>query len=302
MHRLQNFLFTNVLPPLLALSESKEDTRAAMLRSQLAESFLWLHLGVELGSFPEEASEELFRTYFVPWFNSLLSREEGKRQSMRDRSLYVAHSPESEALILTFPRFASILIEQAMRGENIFLTERNNFRNPNLLSSVFQSLLILTSNFSANPAIEHFILMVNFVDLQTWERQWTADVGAEEELISKEHVVRGLSSPLCVGFVELWRYATRLRELFDDLAGRVEIARSDRFNLRQRAREIQSWNLNLRSAETASRFDQVRRKVMQEIEKELLPYRNDGSAVSIQESIDDAFQFWFSAAPALEPA
>jgi len=87
MHRLQEFAFGQVLPNLTLLRELEgagHEALAAMVRARLTESLLWLHLGVETGSFPEGASSDVYRAFFEDFFGSLRSKDASARREMRD--------------------------------------------------------------------------------------------------------------------------------------------------------------------------------------------------------------------------
>lgn len=138
MHRLDDFVVRRVLPDLEALNQQPSgDAKSATLRSRLTESLLWLHLGAEIGSFPQQASNEVYEACFRPFVESLSSQETGQMR------IYVAHSRESGSLILSFPRYVRILIERAMRGEEIVSIERCEFSSPQNMRASFQVLLIM---------------------------------------------------------------------------------------------------------------------------------------------------------------
>lgn len=305
MHRLPQFVTGSILPNLSLLEQllkTDDIARAAMTRSRLTESLLWLHLGVELGSFPEEASSEVYTTHFIPLFGSLISQREQAREEMRQSRIYVAHSPESEALVLSFPRFAAVLVEKAMRGEDVFRAERLEFSYAGSLTPAFQALLIMASNLALSRDINAFIYYVNFVDHGTWAELWEQDFGPTEVFATQTELRAPPAAHICAGFLQLWGYATKLKEFFGNLEGRITPSQTDLFKFRQRAREIQSWILNLRSGQVSSRFDEVRRKLNQGLDADVSKGRiGSESAKLVQESMDSAFEFWFAAAPALEP-
>jgi hypothetical protein len=305
MHRLQQFLAGSILPDLSSLEQfvkKGEGAGAAMIRSRLTENLLWLHLGAELGAFPGEASSDVYTAHFIPLFESLISR--GKRNAMLQNWIYVAHSVESEALIFSFPRFAAVLVEKAMRGEDVFGAERSEFRDADSLRPAFQALLIMASNLATCRDITDFIYHVNFVDDGAWVKEWEQDFGPREVLAAQTQRGGPSAAHICAGFLQLWGYATKLQDFFGNLEGRSTLSQTDLFKFRQRAREIQSWILNLRSAQTSSRFDEIRRKVNQGLDADVGEGKiiAPDSARFIQESMDSAFEFWFTAAPALEPS
>jgi hypothetical protein len=107
MHRLQQFTVGTIAPELdkLRLHPTIEnDPSAAMVSFSMIEAFLWLHLGVEVGAFPTQASDDVYKAYYLPFFQSL-SR---------------AHSFQSSAIYLALPEFARALIGKAMRQEMPF--------------------------------------------------------------------------------------------------------------------------------------------------------------------------------------
>jgi hypothetical protein len=305
MHRLQTWLTVKVEPDLELLEILVSDGRdagARMIRAQLVESFLWLHLGAEVGAFPEEAAFGVYAEYFLPFFRSLISKSQRAREEMSGNRIYVAHSRESESLILTFPRFARILIEKAMREEGVFSTELCDFSNTRSLISTFQTLLLLTSSLDAERSVQQFIFQLNFVLEKTWSESWLE--GCDSEQVMAVNDVRNSppSAITCAGFLRLWGYAASVRDLFENLDNRRGISREDLFKLRQRVREIQSWRVNLNSAQAAARFDSVRSRIRHGIDEDVRSGTvNSDIAYQVKQSLDDAFAFWFATSPALEP-
>ena len=173
MHRFEDFIVRRVLPDYVSLKERQVgDSWGAMLRCRLVEHMLWLHLGVEVGVFPAEPAEEFYTSFFQIFFRSLLSQDPQRLEEMKKGQLYVAHSEESNSLILTFPRFARILIERAMRKEDIFSIERLEFSNSGVLRSSVQTLIMLTSQAVHLRPLAEFVHGVNFVEQAKWDADW----------------------------------------------------------------------------------------------------------------------------------
>jgi hypothetical protein len=306
MHRLAAFVTERILPDLNVLEAAtlqRNHGIAKVFRSRLVENFLWLHLGTELRAFPSDASLGVFDKFFIPFFESLLSRDERKLASMHENKLYVAHSADSEALLYSFPRFAVILIELAMRGQkDIFSHEPNKFSRPSYLTSPFQTLLGLGSEVIKDPDILEFIYQINFADHETWDRAWESD-RLSEVFITSSRIRVSQSPSISAGFIKLWGYVAQVKHFFSNLGDREDLPREDVFKLQQRAREIQSWQINLRSVDNTTRFDRVRLRMSERIERDVDADRIKAKAASlIQDSMDTAFEFWFHAAPMLQPA
>lgn len=113
------------------------------------------------------------------------------------------------------------------------------------------------------------------MDQDTWNRGWSYDFGAGDVTGSQDQNGGAVAPQSCAGFFELWGYAARLKEFFASLEGRSSVNLSDLFKLRDRAREIQSWMLNLRSRQISSRFDAVRQKVNEGIDSDVTHHEAD---------------------------
>ena len=159
MHRLQTFLTEVLFPTLSALSTeatTSKPQQLSLMRREVVEHVLWLHLGTEIGAFPYRQSRKIYTAYLGPFFQSLVSRDLDERAAMAAGRVYVAHSEESRALVLGLPRYANILVEKAMRSEDIFESERLEFRNAQSLSGLFQTLLLLHSRFAVSETVRQF--------------------------------------------------------------------------------------------------------------------------------------------------
>jgi hypothetical protein len=298
MHRLQQFLTSILLPQIQAYESSvangKDNAKTIMLSASIVESFLWLHLGTEIGAFPQPASRDIYEAYLTPFFQSLLSTDIKAMSEMKTGPVYVAHSNQSKAVVLRLGRFATVLVEKAMRREEIFSRELAGFSRPDRLRPVFQTFLILHSHLISRPSVESFTYQVSFADEQTWRHSWKA--GCDSEEVMRADTTGGsISSLVCAGYLNLWNYAVKVTTTDQNLKGDPELA-SDLFRLTDRLKEMGRWRINLKNADTSSRFDDVRVRIMENVESE---EKNDISRIcsrEIRESMNSAFQVWFSAA------
>lgn len=305
MHRLQQFVSRNIISKLESLPQGLNipanlgatgTTWLALTRAELIEAFLWLHLGVELGAFPEEASRDVFSVYLVPFFESLLSPDGSLREEMRSGKIYVAHSTESEALTLPLPYYAKILVEKAMRGEEVhdlFLTQRAGFENPESLSGVFQTLLILYSRFAAKKAVRQFTYEISFAGQNDWERDWRPECEADEVREADRSGEGSASALTLAGYFSFWDHAAKFEEAFETVEERESVSRSDLFRLRTRTMEIQSWRINLSGRNTSGRFDQVQKRVIKAIKEDAGESAVDSRLTAlILESQTQALELW----------
>jgi len=99
MHTLQEFLLKNVVPAVEQLRQARQHKNLPTTRSAYAsvfESFLWLHLGTEIGVFPPEASRAIASAYYGDFFQSLNRPSDEILEKVEFASkLYVVDTPES---------------------------------------------------------------------------------------------------------------------------------------------------------------------------------------------------------------
>lgn len=300
MHRLQQFLTTVVLPQTEAYknfsTNGKDEAKAIMLGVSIVESFLWLHLGTEIGAFPRPASHDIYATYLSPFFQSLVSRDAKARDEMKAYPTYVAHSDRSKGLLQKVAsRFASILVEKAMRQEEIFSSEQAGFSQPGRLRPVFQTFLILHSRLVSNRSVETFTYQINFADDDEWRRNWREDCRPEEVMLADVDF-RSTSSSICAGYLNLWNYAVKATMVAENFEGDQAVA-SDLFRLTDRLKEMEQWRINRKSKKASERFDDVRVRIMERLDEESTDSISEVCVREIRNSMDSAFSLWFSAAP-----
>jgi len=323
MHRLEQFIVEILLPPIdrlreielevledfpdpvgdlsesierpnkSAVPEGEESAWRAETRAEIIEAFLWLHLGVEIGSFPEEATRAAYKAVLAPFFKSLLSRDDVVLDQLRFGERYVAHSPESQALVLALPRYASILVELAMREEEVFGKEQAGFDDPGGLRSLFQTLSLLYSSFVANPAVRQFTYELNFAEPHVWERDWKKNCTGNE---AREADISGSGPPIALtlaGYLNFWGHGARCAELFQGLEGSEEVSTFDIGRLRNRFSELLRWRINLRSRDSTERFERIQEGLVQQLQRETKTLKVDPRGLALlQESMESAFELW----------
>jgi hypothetical protein len=298
MHTLQEFVLTNVVPAIEEVRNAQAHNDLAMRRAAHAnvfESFLWLHLGTEIGVFPAEPSREVFSTYYADFFKSLNREQDRLLDVVAFRSrLYVYDTPESTELKSAFPDFTK-LIEQSMRGNDVFNVQRNEFRDPDSLRPIFNNFLRMASVFASDPLILRFVLICQFSDARAWDNEWHGGdcVSEEVALAGETGEYEGSSSAIiCAGFLRLWSYSHQLREM-SNMYEKESIESVDRFKLIDRIKNNLRWRINLRSREVANRFESVRREIKKRLHGEAAESGNLRTSVDfIVNSMDTAFEVW----------
>jgi hypothetical protein len=299
MHTLQEFLLKNVVPAVEQLRQAQQHKNLPTTRGAYAsvlESFLWLHLGTEIGVFPPEASRAIASTYYGDFFQSLnRPRDEMLEKVEFASKLYVGDTPESRELKATFPDFI-ILIEQAMRGQNAFDAQRNEFRDPVSLKPAFKNFLRLALVLASDPLVQRFTSISQFTDAAEWEAEWRGgDCNSEEVELAGENAelaARPTPAIIFAGFLRLWSYSYQLREMSSMYEGE-EIRGDDRFKLLDRVKNILRWRINLRSRELANRFESVRSELKKQLDNQAAETGSLQPSVDfIKDSFDSVFEFW----------
>src|SRR5690348_420855 len=132
MHTLQEFVLRNLTVArrrLKAVSRLQDTAARRGAHSSMFESFIWLHLGTELGVFDLSAAKELVHIYFKELFDSLVSTKPttvAETEHLFRGEVRIYDTPESSDLKATFPDFV-IQIEDAMRNKDLFAASINKF-------------------------------------------------------------------------------------------------------------------------------------------------------------------------------
>ena len=86
MHRLGQFTVGTIAPEwqrLLGKNAKPSESETPLIALSLIESFLWMHLGAEIGAFPREESEEVYSLYYHPFFEWLKVYDQNTSPSRR---------------------------------------------------------------------------------------------------------------------------------------------------------------------------------------------------------------------------
>jgi hypothetical protein len=263
--------------------------------ASLFESFLWLHLGTEIGVFPLQLSAEIASSYYQPFFQSLNARRDNALDEVEFASkLYVYDTPESKDLKAAFPGF-TILIERAMRGEDGLKVQRSEFNSPDSLKPLFKNFLRLASMIRMDPRVRHFTVVSQFATEVEWQNEWRGGDCAPEEVedfAAQVDLKDRSAASIFAGFLRLWSYSHQLTAMVE-MYEHEEIRGEDRFKLVDRIKEILRWRINLRSAETANRFEAVRSALKTNLDRQAMQEGNLKGAVDfIKKSFDSAFAIW----------
>lgn len=291
MHRLQDFLTRVVLPRLSELdsASSRSPEQLAMTYREIMEALLWLHLGVEVGIFPVAEARTAYEIYKRLFFTTIIPSGQFLQFSQPARS-YAAHSELSQQLYVELPRYAGVLLEKGMRGEDPFTTEQLELRNSAALSGLCQTLLLLYSEFATSSNVRQFTYLVSFAPKDEWNAAWRSSVDPETLISSDPGDLISPMESAFSGYLELWGFGTRCRDVFIAAEGRDETDSADRFKLQDRLQDVLQWRINLRHTSGMERFEKIREKVDREIERESTqPGVDPEAAKLIQRSMQDAF-------------
>jgi hypothetical protein len=297
MHRLQNFVTTELVPELDALERAyveQEFDEVAMLQSFLAEKFLWLHLGTEIGAFPPPDAAAVFDSYLAPFFRQNPPGGEG---------FFL-----SQGVRLSFTPFAHYLFERALFFSNlplkavgdeeikkeIFGAQQVIFEEPKTLTGLFQTHLLLRGHVWRNPAVRWFIRALNFSTQEFWNSIWDQDCSPEQVIDAySETDPKPKKALMYAGFLGMFRYGAQVRQLGESIPDDRILAHYDVLKLLSRIREIQGWTINLRSGEVSQRFESVRQGLSQALQSQSYVDENvtEEIVVEIEKSVNDALEF-----------
>jgi len=280
-----------VQPRLDALSNLRdrtEDPRVALLRAEIFESLLWIHLGSDVGIFSRDLTRALYPMYLNNLFSSLRSID--PKEKANQGPVYVPHSNESRAFYTHLPRSAGILFEKAMSGEDIFDSESLKLSNAPAVQGLCQTLLLLYSAFATSPTVERFTYAVNFATELEWKRFCEVDCTPEEVAQAE---FSGSGSPMALvlaGYLALWGYGSRCQDAFAGIEGREGVDRADLVKLQKALQEILRWRVNLSRTYPIKRFERIRSTVSDGIENQSRqPGVSRDAASIIQASMERSF-------------
>jgi hypothetical protein len=298
MHRLQNFVIGEVIPELAAVEHARTERQLdelAMVRCFVAEKFLWLHLGTEIGTFPKSASLAVYDSYLAPFFRGLVDPERVNE--------YAPHSRESQAMRKAFTPFAQDLFDRALHvlfdnkasvERDIFLARPVLFEMPQRLIGLFQTHLLLRDHVWRSPAVRWFIRALNFSTEEFWNFIWKQDCSPEQITeADAEEVPEPSKALMYAGYLGMYRYGAQVKQLNESVQDDEILGSFDVLKLLARIREIQGWTINLNSDEVSRRFEAVRQGLSDALQAQSKTEKNVDArmVVEIENSINEALEF-----------
>jgi hypothetical protein len=296
MHRLQQFAVGTILPEwerVVVNWQLQDESELPMMALLVIESFLWLHLGVELGAFPRKASEDVYLFYYAPFFQWLKSYS-GDRKQGPGQPPFLESSP-----YLGLPEFAQVLVRKGTgEGQPLYDQPSGIGERPRLIVP-FQSLLILYSRLCRDEAVRRFLYGIGFQTRDDWGKQWIKPCTAEDLFNAVESAEASPAAMVLAGYMRLCEYARNTNEVLDNIEGLGILDRPRLFEFKDRIRNIQAWRLSLSSGDTANRFEQVRERVSKMIDEELTSLGLEGDVKRVQELLENSLNLLFDFAPAI---
>jgi hypothetical protein len=290
MHRLQEFAVGTIAPEWqrVTLTELRDETERPMMALMVIESFLWLHLGVELGAFPRNASQDVFAFYYAPFFQWL---------RIYDRLPFL-----DSAAYLGLPDFARSLVGMGMDGRQPLDEMPSGVGENPALVAPFQSLLILYSRLCRNAAVRRFVFGIGFQNADDWQTQWR-QACTMEDLFNAFLSGEGSPAPMILsGFTKLSEYGRNVNEVLTNIEDLGILDSARLFQFKDRIRNIHAWRLNLSSGDTAQRFEQVRQRVDEMMDEALTPLVPEDDLKRVHELLARSLELLFDSQPVLEPA
>lgn len=251
----------------------------------LFEAFLWLHAGVEVGSFPEAPAFAVFQGYFSEYFQWLdPTRFEG-------RQLLSASSIALDAIYSRFPSVGPLL-NAALSNRNPFVFAQSGFSRNAGLASAFNVLTLQLTAFARNSYAQLLSTALNFMpDTEYYElvnkvlHLQTSRPEGGRKFLAKE------SNPRYVykGYLAIISHVAASRNFFSGIQAYPPLEQ-DAIRLLRAFREYHRWRLDLRGESVAKRFTELHKffrglivaRAGPEVPDEFLPMPN----------FDDLWQFW----------
>ena len=290
MHRLQQFVVGTILPEWERVVGGRglgNDSELPMRALLVIESFLWLNLGVELGAFPPEASEDVYSYYYPPFFGWLKSYSE-TRQSGSKPPPFLESAP-----YLGLPTFARNLVSIGLHGGRPLHDQPSGVGEKPGLVDPFQSLLILYSQLCRNSAARRFLYGTGFQGPDDWEIQWNEQCTAADLFNAVETSDASPAAMVLAGYVKLCEYARNVQEVLNNIEGLAILDSARLFQFSDRIRNIHAWRLNLSSGITVKRFEQVQGKIKKMVEQVLRDEKFDDDTKSVQGLLENSLDLFF---------
>jgi hypothetical protein len=294
MHRLQQFAVGTIAPEwerVAVTREFQDDSELPMMALLIIESFLWLHLGVELGAFPREASEDVYLFYYAPFFQWLKSYS-GNRPRSRHQPPFLESAP-----YLGLPAFARALVGKGVGEGDPLYDQPSGVGEKPILVAPFQSLLILYSRLCRDTAVRRLLYGIRFQNSDDWGKQWSEQCTAEDLFNAVESAEGSPNAMILSGYMRLSEYARNTNEVLKNIEDLGILDRTRLFEFKDRIRNIQAWRLDLSSGDTSKRLEQVRERIGKMIDEVLVPLGLKDDVKRVQELLSNSLDLFFIREP-----
>lgn len=249
-----NFFLNDRLLPILQEFEAigaYPEKQSNFVRAELLESFLWLHLGVQIEYFPLPLSRRAIYEYFP----LILKAYD-----------VISHAPFFETAFA--PPLRAIWASEFTGRQELFSSTRIwKEAPPSDTSSVFQSSSIFANEFVQDLEARPFVQAITLSTDAEWEQALKgnkppSDVESNELSTHLPSEAHWASS----GVFSTVDYLRTLRQL--KFAAQEQNPTKEFAALRQRLREIQQWRLNFANEIYRARFQSAAQAVGQHVSKQ----------------------------------
>jgi hypothetical protein len=249
-----NFFLNDRLLPILQEVEaigSYPEKQSNFVRAELLESFLWLHLGVQIEYFPLPLSRRAIYEYFP----MILKAYE-----------VISHTPFFETAFA--PPLRAIWASEFTGRQELFSSARIwKEAPPPDTSSVFQSSSIFANEFVQDLEARPFVQAITFSTDSEWEQALKGNKSPSD--VEKNELSDHLSpdahwaSPGVFSAVDYLRTLRQLKFSAQEQNSSKEFAA-----FRQRLTEIQQWRLNFANEIYRTRFQSAAQAVAEHVRKQ----------------------------------
>jgi hypothetical protein len=244
----------------------KDEVLSRHAQASLFETFLWLHLGVEVGYFTRAFAQQLLAAVYEPeLFTSLRVTTETFASDLSEykvTDIEQRYNKRFNELANLFPSLGPLLTRCVGQQEvfNFFLIE---VEDADSIRPVFQALYAITTAMCAEWTIQTFIAAINFCSDREWATLMQKTIGVHELFtvsVPDEVASRRDSRSIILGFIHLLSYMDKFRNFNDDLRSAVssgELQQRDVQGLCNRIRMMQGWRTTVISPIAGMRITEL---------------------------------------------
>lgn len=298
MYRLIEYVNNYLRPERDAWVEAREQNYpplVAKTNAAMFEGFLWLHLGVEIGAFPEEEAHTVARAYFDDYFRLFDMRG----QQFEGRQLLASSSVQLQEIRSRFPAMEQLL-NVAIENRAPFSFERCRFSNAARLRAPFDVMLMLLTVFVHNDCCQTSTTALSFLTDADYYGLMRKAFGSSvlSDLFSSNRptstpmlVLDGNPDHLYQGFVDTIKHMAICQDFFRELLQSRPLE-GDASLMLSRFRAVHSWRIDLRTKSVASRFKELHEFFQVQIEAKVgVVDQLDGPRIPGTD-FHSAWEFW----------